>query len=468
VKRRIKVLYVSAEITPYASAGGLGEVGRSLPKALSELGEIEVRRVMPLHRCVNAELSYVADFSVQMDRGYETCVLKEDAQNHDIPTYFIESARYFHRDRIYAYEDDGFRFFLFCKAVVEMLKMISFHPDIIHTNDWHTGFLGLLVKREFPEIKVVYTIHNIAYHGFIPAPYLKGYLSREEKEELGYPEWLNFMKAGIIYSDLVTTVSPGYASEILQDVHSSGMAELIARKPDRIVGILNGIDLASYDPGQEEQIPYPYDVNSFERKKLNRTALRREYGLPDEEKPLLAMITRLDYAKGIDILLKAVSYLDPDSFQLVILGTGQTYYQGMLSGISAAYGKHIAVDFHYSEAQAKKIYAAADIYLMPSLYEPCGLGQLYAMRYGAVPVVNPVGGLKDTVIDDPIHPETSSGFHMEEWSEEALSSTMQRAIGLYGTKTWELYIKNAMNYNSSWNRSVLEYGRFYEKLCSEK
>lgn len=460
---KIKILYVAAEIVPYASAGGLGEVAKSFPKELTDTGKFEVYRVMPLYQSIKEKLKYVADFSVAMDQGYETCVVKKDLENDEIPTYFIQNDRYFCRDNIYAYEDDGFRFFFFCKAVVGMLKEISFQPDIVHMNDWHTGFLALILKKEFPKIKTVYTIHNISYHGFIPSSYLSGLLTEEEQDRLGYPEWLNFMKAGIIYSDLVTTVSPSYANEVIQPAYSCGMDLLLEDKWVKPVGILNGIDLENYNPAKVGELEYPYDSCNPELKKKNRTLLREQYGLPDDDKPLLAMVTRLDYAKGLDILLKAISFLDLSTFQLIILGSGNLYYQGMLASIMTAYADNVIVEFNYSPALAKKIYAAADIYLMPSLYEPCGLGQLYAMRYGTVPVVNPVGGLRDTVIDND-RPEASTGFYMEAWSGEALCRAMKRAIEAYHSPSWNYYIKNAMKYDSSWKQSIMEYQKYYEKL----
>lgn len=468
MKRKIKVLYVSAEISPYASAGGLGEVAKSLPEAMAETENIEVRRIMPLYQCVSASLQYVTDFSVRMDQEYETCVVKEDTEVKDVVTYFVGNDRYYHRDRIYAYEDDGFRFFFFCRAVAELLKQISFRPDIVHLNDWHTGFLALLLRREFPDIRIVYTIHNISYHGFIPSSYLRGMLSEAEEMELGYPQWLNFMKAGIKYADLVTTVSPGYADEISREPGSCGLSELITARGDHPIGILNGIDTVEYNPAREGDLIFPYDSENLGQKKSNRSLLRKEYGLPDSDIPLLAMVSRLDYAKGMDILLKAVSYLDLKTFQLIILGSGKPYYHGMLACISATYGDNIVVDFNYSLALAKRIYAAADIYLMPSLYEPCGLGQLYAMRYGAVPVVNPVGGLKNTVMDDPLHPEAATGFHMENWSGEALARAIRRAVTTYHTSSWDHYMKNAMLYDSSWKNSAPNYLKYYDRLISGK
>ena len=464
MKQRIKILYITTEISPYANAGGLGEVGRSFPKALSETGKYDVIRVMPLYKGVNCSLDYVTDYPVPMGQSFETCVLKKNLDGEELPTYFIGNDRYYYRDNIYAYEDDGFRFFFFCRAVIEMLHRISFQPDIVHTNDWHTGFLPLLLKKEFPSIKSVYTIHNISYHGFVPATYLQGLLSEKELLRLGYPEWLNFMKAGIIYSDLLTTVSPGYADEVLSPEYGCGMSQLIEERAHGLVGILNGIDMDSYDPNREGEIGVPYDWAHMELKKRNRSLIRAEYGLPDTDKPLLAMITRLDYAKGIDVLQKAISYSDLGSFQLIILGSGNPYYQGMLSCISTVYGGNVVVDFKYSAALAKKIYAAADIYLMPSLYEPCGLGQLYAMRYGAVPIVNPVGGLRDTVIDDKQDPSTSNGFFMEEWSGEALARAIKRAITSYHSPGWDNYVQNAMKVDSSWKKSVDKYAKYYEEL----
>lgn len=467
MKRKIKILYVAAEISPYANAGGLGEVGRSLPPVLSKSSEFEVCRVMPLHRQVSNKLKYIADFPVPMEQGFETCIIKCDIDCNDTPTYFVGNDRYFNRNNIYGYEDDGFRYFFFCRAVVEMLKHISYRPDIIQTNDWHTGFLPLLIKKEFPEIKTIYTIHNIAYHGFIPASYLGDMLSEQERSNLGWPEWLNFMKAGIIYADRLTTVSPGYSNEIRRPRQGFGMEELIEQRPEGIIGILNGIDTIDYDPEHDGILTYPYTFNKIGEKHRNRTELRTVYSLSDIDVPLVAMVTRLDYSKGIDLILKAIALLGCENFQFIILGSGNPGYQKSLSSLADIYPRGLIADFDYSSEKAKKLYAAADIYLMPSINEPCGIGQLYAMRYGAVPVVNPVGGLKDTVLDDSTNPENSSGFYMEEWSSEALASSLNKAIRSYHTPEWAGYIKNCMSYDSSWDHSVAEYHKLYRDILQE-
>ena len=459
----MKILYIAAEISPYASVGGLGEVGSSFPKALKDTGKVEVRCVLPLYKGIKRKLKYLKDYPVSIHQGYETCILKTDQEKRDIPVYFIQNDRFFYRDQIYGYEDDALRFYFLCKAVVETLKQISFKPDIIHTNDWHTGILPLLLKKEFPNIKSVYTIHNITYQGFLPAAYLSGILTKEEEVQLDYPEWINFMKAGILHADLLTTVSPGYREEILQPDWSCGMSELLLHRKDKLLGILNGIDTKDYDPSDDGILDYPYNISSIDQKKKNRSLLRSNYGLADTEVPLIAMITRLDYSKGIELLIKAINSLDLDKFQLLILGTGSTYYQGLLASIAASY-PNIALECNYKPALAKKIYAAADIYLMPSLTEPCGLGQLYAMRYGVVPIVNPVGGLKDTVTDEVDNPKKSSGFYMESWNAKALAKAIERAISTYHTPDWSDYIRNCMAYDFSWSRSATCYLECYKGL----
>jgi starch synthase len=462
-KRRL--LYAAAEISPYASAGGLGEVGRSFPKSLKEYEDYEVTRVMPCHKSIAAGMSYLMDYPVAMEQGFDTCVVKSEV-SEGIRTYFITNDRYFYRDNIYGYEDDGVRFYFFCKAVLELVRRLPEPPEIVHANDWHTGFLPLLLKKEFPQIKTVYTVHNISYQGYVPAAYLAGQLTMKEQYSLGWPEWLNFMKAGLLYSDLLTTVSPGYCEELQTPEQGCGMTPLLQQRKYPMIGILNGIDVHCYDPGAAEELEYPYDREHPELKKKNRSWLRRHYGLPEDDRPLIAMITRLDYSKGIDVLLKAISFFDFSKFQLMLLGTGNSYYQDMLRGITNGYPESIAADFQYSPDKAKRIYAGADIYLMPSLYEPCGLGQLYAMRYGAVPVVHPVGGLKDTVWDGELHPDYPNGFYMREWSGQALKEALNRALAVYGTPDWNRYVKNCMSFDSSWCRSTREYRKYYEELFS--
>jgi starch synthase len=345
------------------------------------------------------------------------------------------------------------------------MKSVSWRPDILHLNDWHTGFLPLLVQNELPQIKTVFTIHNVSYHGFVPASLVNGLVSDKELFQLGWPEWLNFMKAAILYSDRVTTVSPAYSSEIQQASHGSGMEPFLNLKKDGIQGILNGIDTKTYDPSGDGVQPHPYDGKSVAiNKKRNRTVLREGYGLPDKEIPLVSMISRLIPEKGIDLVVRALQELDRDAFQLILMGSGNPYYEGLLAGLAKEYPENIVVIPEYSLDLARKIYGASDIYLMPSQYEPCGIGQLYAMRYGAVPVVNPVGGLRDTVVDAKDDRKGTNGFYMPEWSSKGLVSALDHAICTYHTPQWASYVKNGMNDDFSWQNRVTDYITLYREL----
>ncbi|MGF7142280.1 starch synthase [Anaerotaenia torta] len=459
MKKR-QLLYVTAELAPYAREGGLGEIGRDFSKSLAEYGDYEVSRVMPCYKSAGADLCYRMDYPVEIGQGFDTCVVKTEASG-DIQTYFITCDRYFYRDQIYGYEDDGLRFFFFCKAVLELIRRLPYLPELVHVNDWHTGMLPLLLKKEFPKIKTVYTVHNISYQGSIPASCPAVKLTAAEQYFLGGPEGLNFMKAGILYADLLTTVSAGYCEELMQPELGCGMTPLLKQRKHPMVGISHGIDVRDYDPEAGGQVEYPYDRDGWELKKRNRGSLRQHYSLPEDDRPLAAMITRLEDSEGIDALLNVMSFLDFSRIQLMILGTGgsaSSYYQELLKGITAGYSGSVAVDCQYSPDKAKRIYAGADIYLMPFRHEPCSLGPLYAMRYGAVPVVYPAGGLKDFA---------NNGFSVREQSGQALKEALSRVLEAYGTSAWSGYVKNCMDYDASWQRSIREYGKYYEELFSD-
>jgi starch synthase len=474
LKKKLKILFVTAESAPYAQVGGLGEVSYALPQALFNTGEVEVRRIMPLYKEFKGRTRYIKDFPVPMEEGrFEGCILKTDPDNKEVPTWFIGNHRYFFRDSIYSQNDDGFRFFFFCKAVVEMLKHSSWKPDIIHLNDWHTGYIPLLIKKELPEIKSIFTIHNIVYDGFIPPSFLNGSLSESEQLPLGWPGWLSFMKAAILYGDKLTTVSPTYSKEILQVGRENQMQPYLQQRQDKITGILNGIDWICYNPKEDGVQPNPYNRKNWKvNKEKNRHVLREELNLPDKDIPLISMISRLQPEKGIDLLIKAFQKMNGHSFQIIIMGSGNPYYEDLLSNLESEYPENLVYIPKYSFDLARKIYGASDIYLMPSQYEPCGIGQLYAMRYGAVPVVNPVGGLRDTVLDVEYASERiaggtkirPTGFYLEEWSDKALISALERATNTYNTPKWESYVKNCMEYDSSWGQRVGDYIQIYRQL----
>ncbi len=465
-RRKLRILYVTAEAAPYVTVGGLGEVGGAFPKALANK-DCDVRRVMPCYKDIkSSDLSYVKDFPVPMGDGFETCILRQDRAEKAVPTYFLDNAHYFYREGVYSHPDDGVRFFFFCRAVVEMLKNISFKPDIIHSNDWHTGFLPLLIQKEFPSIRTVFTIHNLRYQGFIPADYLRGIVTERALFRLGWPEWLNFMKAGILYADRVTTVSPGYAAQILKPPHDEGLGYLLKQRENGIAGIINGIDTQVYSPSSDGVLSYPYDAKHLDNKAKNKAQLRESLGLLNKDAPLLSMVTRLDDSKGIDLLMKTLHKLDEGRFQLVVLGTGNPYYEGLLTDLAKERQGMMSVCFTYHPDLARRIYAASDMYLMPSKMEACGLGQMVAMRYGAVPIVFPVGGLCDTVLDFDQHGKTATGIYMKAFTPAGLKGAIDKALDLYTSKDWVKLVRNGMQMDFSWAQPVTAYHTLYQELLT--
>ncbi|MCX7883796.1 MAG: glycogen synthase [Caloramator sp.] len=454
MKRKMRVLFVTAECSPYSTVGGLGQISRSLPEKLSK--SIDIRRVTPLYKSSLNEFKYKSDFSVKIGDKYQSCILKT-ALKEDTPTYFIANDYYFNRDRIYSYFDDGERFLFFCKAVSLMLKSIPFKPDIIHCNDWHTGFLPIFLKKDGYEGKIIFTIHNLRYQGSIGSDYLEE-LSLDEKTKLG-GDYVNFMRAGFMYSDVITTVSESYAKEIMKD--SSGMEDIIKDRNIEIKGILNGIDNERYDPSKEEELEFPYNIKSIENKKKNKKALQRELNLEESDVPLIASVTRLEDYKGIKLIYDAIKTLDKP-FQFVLLGSGNYYYEQMFKNLCEEMKGSVATVFKYDEAIAKRIYAGSDIFLMPSLYEPCGIAQMIALRYGTIPIVRNTGGLSDTIID--YKEKCGNGFLFNEYTSEEFKNIISEAIEIYNTQKWISLIKNAMSADYSIEKSALSYLSLYKMI----
>lgn len=466
MRSRIKILYAVSECRPYAGTGGLGEVAGTLPGMLDQ-NLCDIIRVMPLYRNIDKKLKYKWDFAVKIKDHYETCIIKYDPDSNQVPTYFVCNDRYFNRDSIYGYYDDGERYMFFCRAVLKLLEYIKIKPDIIHCNDWHTGIIPMLVKAYRPDIKTIYTIHNIKYQGAIGGDYIEEDEAKaEEIKDTGYPDMVNFMKSGILFSDMVTTPSPSYAQEILTPEYAYGMDGILRNKKDQIKGILNGIDTNSYDPEKTGDIYKQFNIQNIVPKKENKEMLKRELGLKTEgteNTPLIVSVTRLDDQKGIDLIIQALEVVKKD-FQYVVLGSGNMYYERIFGYLSKAYPGKIAALNEYDELTAKKIYAAGDIYLMPSKYEPGGLSQLYAMRYGCVPVVRSTGGLKDTVADYLKNKQTANGFQFDKYLVSSLVDVLNIALDLYGTKIWTRLVRNAMQSDWSWKRSAAEYEEIYKSI----
>lgn len=482
-KSLLKVLFVSAEVEPFAKTGGLADVAGSLPKELSVLGH-DVRVVMPRYGIINESMKYVSDFPVELGERKETCIIKEsniyDLNNKAIPVYFIENHNYFNRGGIYCYNDDAQRFILLCKAALEMLPSIDFKPDIIHCNDWHTGPICLMLKEKYSklefykDIATIYTVHNLEYQGNFGAEitrYLNlenGYFVPEKSEFYGM---FSFMKCGLVYADIINTVSKQYADEILTSAYGEKMEGILSNRVEDLFGIVNGISYSEFDPKNDKSLYANFDKNCVELKKNNKIALQDELNLPKSQAPLMGIVTRLTGQKGLELLLGCIDELIiNENVQLVVLGLGDECYHRAFSELHKKYPKNVIAFFEFNTELAKKIYSACDFFLMPSRFEPCGLGQIISLRYGTIPVVRATGGLAETIIDYDENNIEGNGFSFEEFSINAFKQTLERAIKVYKREpeVWRNLVLRALNSDFSWKKPCFEYLKLYRLAVERK
>lgn len=474
----LKVLVVASEVSPYAKSGGLGDVTGSLPKALKARG-VDVRVVFPKYRTIKENLltscEYLSSFNVTLDWRVQKADIYT-IKSAEVPTYMIGNDYYFGRGGFYGYGDDNERFAFFCKASIEFLDYVDFVPDVIHCNDWQTGPISIYVKdmysklKIFSNIKTLYTIHNIQYQGIFTRDTLRmmdlndGYFVNDKME---FYNMVNFMKAGLLYSDMITTVSETYAKEIQTAQYAYGLEGVLQCRSQYLRGIVNGIDYSVNNPATSTKIYKNYDVNSLEDKVLNKTGLQAELGLPvREDVPVLAIISRLVDQKGINLVLQAANELLYKDVQLVVLGTGDSHYENIFKDLSYRYPDKVSANILFDDTLAQKIYAGADIFLMPSLFEPCGLGQLFAMSYGTIPVARATGGIIDTV--KCFDPETNegTGILFNDYDCGGLMWGINEALNVYYDKEkWHALMKNAISERFSWDRSAEKYIELYKEIC---
>lgn len=477
----MKIYFATSESEPYIKTGGLADVAYALPKRLAALGH-DVRVVLPLYSRIPLDLrntlTYKKNFYLSMDKGNQYVGVFEH-ENEGVTYYFIDNEYYFARNEIYGFFDDGERFAYFCRALLEVMDEMDFYPDIIHLNDWHTGACAPIFnqyfrwRQEFSHTKVIFTIHNLKYQGIFPPSILQDYLG------LGYEYFtydglehfgnINFMKAGITYSDFVTTVSRTYAEELRYAYYSEGLHSLLLHRSHRIRGILNGIDYDEFNPARDEEIFEKYDVSSLEKKKKNKVELQKLLGLEeDPEIPLLAVVSRLVPNKGMDLLSFIFDEMMEEKVQFVVLGTGDKEYEDRFIELSHRFKGKVSANIFFSGSLAKKIYAASDIFLMPSRFEPCGLGQMIAMRYGSIPVVRQTGGLKDSVISYNRFSGEGTGFGFQNYNAHELLFTIKDALYYYrDPKLWHNIQRQAMQADHSWKNSASLYEKLYETLLEE-
>lgn len=465
----MRILFCVSEAVPYAKTGGLADVAGALPQALGEEG-VEVMLILPKYK----QIGFRAEERVSLgDKDLLAVGEKPSEGIEGVEVLFIRQDELYLRDSLYGYPDDGERFLFFDKAVLSLIKKLGWKPDVIHCNDWQTGlipvYLRTILKDDpfYKGIATVFTIHNLAYQGNFPREIIyKAGLGEElfSFDKLEFWGQFSFMKGGIVFSDLITTVSPRYAKEIQAAEFGAGMEGALAYRKDRIRGILNGIDYRVWDPSKDEFLPAPYDVSSLENKKENKRSLQKEVGLSLKDVPLIGMVSRLASQKGFDILSSAMDALFERDLQMVILGVGEREIEEQLRDKAVRYGDKFKLLIKFDERLAHLIYGGSDIFLMPSRYEPCGLGQMIAMRYGTVPVVREVGGLADSV--EEFEPSTGrgTGFLFREYTPEALCEAIGRALDLYRNKNaWKIVQINCMRKDFSWSASAKKYIEVYNE-----
>ena len=476
--KKLKILFVSAEMSPFAKTGGLADVAGSLPKALAEMGH-DIRVVMPKYRLIKGNFEYAADFPVQVGDWVETCVVRKtevpyklNGRKKGLPVYFTDSYIYFDREGIYGHYDDAARFIFFCKAVLDMLPRIGFKPDIIHCNDWHTGPLCLLLKEHYAHdefynsISTVYTIHNLEYQGNFPSHavnLLNSGFKVFTSEKAEFYGMFSFMKAGLVYSDIISTVSKVYAREIQTQQYGERMEGLLSKRSEDLYGILNGISYEEFNPETDRSITKNFGTENFRDKKENKPALQKEMGLPLVDVPVIALVSRLSGQKGLNLIIEKIDEILRKDLQFVLLGTGDDNYQDQFRKIASQYPGKIAIHIGFNAHLAQQIYAGSDMFLMPSRFEPCGLGQIISLRYGTIPVVRATGGLAETITDYDADREHGNGFSFYDFSSVEMLDAIERALRLYNDmpEEWEKLVVRALQTDFSWNRSAKKYEDLY-------
>ncbi len=471
----MKILYVTSEANPYAASGGLGDVLGALPITVAEDNpDTEVSVIMPLYSTMKTEyikkLEKVKDISFKYAwRDSSASIYK--IKNGKVDYYFVDNHYYFDRGRLYGEFDDAERFAFFSLSVVEYMIQCDNIPDILHANDWQTALSVIYLKTKFAcvdslkHIKTVYTIHNIEYQGKFDSAILGDIFAMDGYSNVvEYNGCINLMKGAISTSDYITTVSPNYAYELRHDFFAFGLADIIHKSSAKMKGVINGIDYRYFSPETGGDIYHSYGIEDLkEGKRKNKLALQREVGLPEcEDIPLAVMITRLATAKGIDLVAAIIDELLRENMQFILLGTGEAEYENFFRELEKRHNNVKAL-IKFDRVISKKMYAAADIFIMPSKSEPCGLAQMIACSYGTVPVVRAVGGLFDSI--KPYGTDGENGFTFDNYNAHELLFTVKRALDLYNDKEkWDALVLKAKKSDFSWKISADKYMRVYKKL----
>lgn len=474
----MKVLFLASEAVPFIKTGGLADVAGSLPKELIKK-DVDVRVVLPLYSSIDeiyrSKMEKVGEFYVDLDWKHQYAgiySIKWDSVTY----YFIDNLEYFDRPSPYGYDDDAERFIFFSKAATLMSKEIGFKPDIIHSNDWHTALVNVYVNdfRKgddfFNDIKTLFTIHNLKYQGVFDSGYLTltgldGYYFNEH--DLKYFDAVNFMKGGIVHSNLFNTVSENYAREIQYPFYGEGLDGVIRKYQDKLSGIINGLDYDVWNPETDSYIDYNYNIKSIEDKAKNKAALQKLYNLPvRDDAALIGICSRLTAMKGFDLVRYILDELLQEDIQIVVIGTGDYTYEEMFKYFEWKYPEKVAARIYYDNEESHKLYAGCDFLMMPSISEPCGISQLIAMRYGTLPIVREAGGLRDTVIAYNEFTNEGTGYSFENINAHELLFVTRKAIEVFKNEKdkHNKLIENAMKERNDWQKSSEKYIKLYKSL----
>lgn len=488
----MKVLFVASEAVPLVKTGGLADVIGSLPEAVAHL-DVDARVVMPRYATIEATHLSIENIGVLShilppgpdETAPSTATLQRTyvhSGSASTPVYLIDAPQYFHRSELYGYDDDILRFGFFSRACLTALPLIAaadgWQPDIIHCHDWHTGLLPAFLRTapeysgSLSEVKTIFTIHNLVYQGLADKQWLPQLgldWSLFNYHQLEFHDKLNPLKAGLVFSDAITTVSEGYAEEIQTPQYGAGLEGVLQERAHVLHGIINGIDYSQWNPRTDAHIAANFDVDNFDGKMVCKRDLLKAVGLPADQArstPVIGIVSRLSAQKGFDLVASALEQLLALGFTLIVLGAGDEYYMRLFEGLGKRFRQNSAfVLGQRNEELAHKIYAGSDVFLMPSHYEPCGLSQMISLAYGTIPIVRATGGLADTVHEFNAASGQGNGFVFQKYNTLALMEAVQRAINCYHSPDWPQLVRNAFACDFSWDVSARRYAALYRTVA---
>jgi len=482
----MKALIASSEVVPFAKTGGLADVAGTLVNELKRAG-VDAGVILPFYRRIKEAAKdwgikpLNKEIAVPLGSEIETGRLWKGSTSEGADAYFIENDKFYDRDGLYGtpegdYPDNASRFIFYSRGVIEAVKALGLNLDIIHCNDWQTGLIPVYLKTiyrdDFPKTSTIMTVHNIGYQGLFPRndmPLTGLGWEMFHMNALEFYGKINLLKGGLLFADVITTVSKTYVKEIQTKEYGFGLEDVLSKRSGDLCGIINGIDYSEWNPWNDTLIPARYSKKNLSGKAVCKRSLQKECGLPETGSPLIGMVTRLSSQKGLDLVVEAMEEIVASGAQMVILGIGDEHFHRVLSDLQVRYSRSISLTIGFDNALAHKIYAGADIFLMPSRYEPCGLGQLIALRYGTIPVARRTGGLTDTIAEYDPSSGAGTGFLFDGYSKDKMLGAINRAADAFkDKKAWELIQHNAMSQDFSWRKSAKQYITLYKKTLKDK